>query len=197
LNLHRDETERFDQYRMVLGINHGFWQTEVVPRGSDQTQVVSQYVHDNYDLASRRIVFAQFRTFVALWLRLLLVCSLASLALEGWDRIHPTAHPRPVFGPDPPEFKTFSDHFRLSLDAVYLNVVTLGTTGFGEFAPANFAGKIMASLQIIVGIVYLGVGLNIVVTMVVDTLKKDLKETKERLIVHVFKLAENQWNFNL
>ena len=55
----------------------------------------------------------------------------------------------------------------------------------------------MASLQIMVGMIYLAVGLQILVTVIIETLKQDLDESKKLLIVRVFKLAEDQWNFNL
>ena len=197
LNLLRDETERIDQYRLVLGIDHNFWKTEVVPRGSDRIKILSQYVNRHFVLAARRIAFAHVSSFVLLWLRLLFVCCLASTAP---GRVGQDPSPRATATRIRPVSPRIQDRGRPYTDERGRGLSECGHARddrIWRLSPANFTGKIMASLQIMVGMIYLAVGLQILVTVIIETLKQDLDESKKLLIVRVFKLAEDQWNFNL
>jgi hypothetical protein len=127
--------------------------------------------------------FDRISMFLILATRLLVIFTVASIGLEFANFL--SGNPRAVFGGINHSFRTLPGLLSISEQSVYATLTTLATVGFGDRAPETLAGRLLVDMEIASAILFLSFGINMLVTLVMDSSVLAWSSRREVIEVHI------------
>lgn len=132
--------------------------------------------------------FDRIIMFVFLAMRLLFVFSLATVALEFANFL--TGNSKSVFGKISYSFNSVAGILSVVEQAIYGNLTTIATVGFGDMAPEMLAGRLLVNMEIATAILFLSFGINMLATLVMDSSVLAWSGRREVVELHIRRSIE-------
>jgi hypothetical protein len=99
---------------------------------------------------------------------------------------------RQVFGPTEGGIRPEHGPIRVVGDALYANVVTMGTVGFGDRAPNVELAQFMIALQIVASSLFLTFGINVLVGLILENTPASWPTRRMLMKDHIRKVLEQR-----
>jgi hypothetical protein len=128
--------------------------------------------------------------FMLLGARLVMVFTLTTISLEYAHFIKGGCPS--IFGQIAYPLNTFSGVCWLLEESIYSNLVTMATVGYGDMSPQTMVGRFMVDLEIVTAILFLTFGINMLVTLVIDSSRLAWIGRRDVLRRHIVNIVEQR-----